>query len=37
MKIAGEVQRIVTAQPRSSTLTLSDFTGAQFSRAAVTR
>jgi len=37
MKIAGEVQRIVTAQPRKSVLTLSDFTGAQFSRDVVTR
>ena len=35
--IAGEVQRIVTAQPRKSVLTLSDFTGAQFSRDAFTR
>ena len=32
-----EVQRVVTAQPRNSVLTLSDLTGAQFSRAAVTR
>ena len=32
-----EVQRIVTAQPRESVLTLSDLTGAEFSRAAVTR
>ena len=31
------VQRMVTAQPRESVLTLADFTGAQFSRAAVTR
>jgi hypothetical protein len=37
MRIAGEAQRIVTVQPRSSTLTLGDFTGAQISRAAVTR
>ncbi len=35
--IVGEVQRIVTAQPRHSLLTLGDLTGAQFSRAAVTR
>jgi hypothetical protein len=32
-----EVQRIVTAQPRNSVLTLSDLTGAEFSRAAFTR
>jgi hypothetical protein len=32
-----EVQRVVTAQPRNSVLTLGDLTGAQFSRAAVTR
>jgi len=37
MKIMSEVQRIVTAQPHRSVLTLSDLTGAQFSRAAVTR
>ena len=37
MKIAGEVQRMVTAQPRDSTLSLSDLTGAQFSRSAFTR
>jgi hypothetical protein len=36
-KIAGEVQRMVTAQPRKSVLTLSDLTGAQFSRDAFTR
>jgi hypothetical protein len=35
--IAGEVQRIVTTQPRNSVLVLSDLTGAQFSRNAVTR
>ena len=35
--IVGEVQRIVTAQPRESVLTLGDLTGAQFSREAVTR
>jgi hypothetical protein len=33
----SEVQRIVTAQPRNSVLALGDLTGAQFSRAAVTR
>ena len=32
-----QVQRIVTAQPRNSVLTLCDLTGAQFSRAAFTR
>ena len=32
-----EVQRIVTAQPPKSVLTLSDLTGAQFSRATITR
>jgi hypothetical protein len=32
-----EVQRIVTSQPRNSVLTLSDLTGAEFSRAAFTR
>jgi hypothetical protein len=32
-----EVQRIVTAQPRNSVLTLSDLTGVQFNRAAITR
>jgi hypothetical protein len=36
-KIVGEVQHIVTAQPRKSVLTLSDLTGAQFSRDAFTR
>jgi hypothetical protein len=35
IKIVGEVQRTVTAQPRNSVLTLSDLTGAQFSRAAI--
>ena len=35
--IVGEVQRIVTAQPRESVLALNDLTGAQFSRDAVTR
>src|SRR5215470_17081893 len=37
MNIMSVVQRIVTAQPRNSVLTLSDYTGAEFSRAAVTR
>lgn len=32
-----EVQRIVTAQPPKSVLTLSDLTGAQFSRSTITR
>jgi len=32
-----QVQRIVTAQRRNSVLTLSDLTGAQFSRGAFTR
>ena len=36
-QIVGEVQRVVTAQERKSVLTLSDLTGAQFSRTAVTR
>ncbi|MGA8310562.1 MAG: hypothetical protein WB755_11075 [Terriglobales bacterium] len=37
IELLTEVQRIVTAQPRKSVLTLGDFTGAEFSRAAVTR
>ena len=37
IELLTEVQRIVTAQPPKSALTLSDLTGAQFSRAAVTR
>ena len=37
MQIAAEAQRIVTAQPSKSVLALSDLTGAQFSRDAVTR
>ena len=37
MKVMGEVQRIVTAQPRESALTLGDLTGAQFSRDVITR
>jgi SpoIIAA-like len=32
-----QVQRMVTAQPRNSVLTLSDLTDAEFSRAAFTR
>lgn len=36
-KIAGEVQQIVITQSPKSVLTLSDFTGARFSRAAFTR
>ena len=37
IKLLTEVQRMVTAQPRNSVLTLGDFAGAQFSRDAVTR
>jgi hypothetical protein len=37
IELLTEVQRVVTAQFRNSVLTLSDLTGAQFSRAAVTR
>ena len=37
IELLTEVQRIVTAQPPKSVLTLSDLTGAQFSRSAVTR
>ena len=37
IELLTQVQRVVTAQPRKSVLTLSDLTGAQFSRAAVTR
>jgi len=37
IELLTEVQRIVTAQPPKSVLTLSDLTAAQFSRAAVTR
>jgi hypothetical protein len=37
MKIISEVPHIVTAQPHKSVLILSDLTGAQFSREAVTR
>ena len=35
-KVAREVQRIVTTQPRKSVLILSDLTAAQFSRDTVT-
>jgi hypothetical protein len=37
IELLTEVQDVVTAQPRGSVLTLGDLTGAQFSRAAVTR
>lgn len=37
VELLTEVQRMVTAQPRNSVLTLGDLAGAQFSRAAVTR
>ena len=37
IELLTEVQRIVTAQPHKSVLTLGEFTGAEFSRAAVTR
>jgi hypothetical protein len=37
IELLTEVQRVVTAQPPNSVLTLSDLTGAQFSRAAITR
>jgi hypothetical protein len=37
IKTMAEVQRIVTAQPRESALTLGDLTGAQFSREAIAR
>jgi hypothetical protein len=37
VKVVGAVQRIVTAQPPKSVLILSDLTGAQFDRDAVTR
>ena len=36
-EIANEARRIITAQPQNSVLVLADFTGAQFSRDAVTR
>ena len=37
MKIADEVQRIVTRQSPQSVLIVTDFSGARFSRAAFTR
>jgi hypothetical protein len=37
VELVTEVQCIVTAQPPKSVLTLSDLTGARFSRSAVTR
>jgi len=37
MLIASEVQRVVTAQPRNSLLTLSDLTGGEFRHDAITR
>ena len=37
IELLTEVQRVVTAQPRNSVLTLNDLTGAEFSRAAITR
>ena len=37
IELLTEVQRIVTAQPHKSVITLGEFTGAEFSRAAVTR
>ena len=37
IELLTEVQCIVTAQPPKSVLTLSDLTGARFSRSAVTR
>jgi len=37
IKVASDVQRIVTAQSPKSVLTLCDFTGTRFSRAAFTR
>ena len=35
--VADKARRIITAQPPNSVLVLADFTGAQFSRDAVTR
>ncbi len=35
--VSDEARRIITAQPQNSVLVLADFTGAQFSRDAVTR
>src|SRR5712692_9700731 len=37
MLIASEVRRVVTAQPRNSVLTLSDLTGGELRRDAITR
>jgi len=37
IELLTKVQRMVTAQPRNSVLTLGDLTGTNFSRAAVTR
>ena len=37
IELLTEVQRIVTARPPKSVLTLSDLTGAEFSRATITR
>jgi hypothetical protein len=37
IELLTEVRRTVTAQPPKSVLTLSDLTGAQFSRATITR
>jgi hypothetical protein len=37
IELLSDVQIIVTAQPRNSVLALGDLTGAEFSRAAVTR
>ena len=37
MQTMAVVRQVVTAQPRGSVLTLSDFAGAEFSRDAVTR
>jgi len=35
--VSDEARRVITAQPPNSVLVLADFTGAQFSRDAVTR
>jgi hypothetical protein len=37
IELLSDVQIVVTAQPRNSVLALGDLTGAEFSRAAVTR
>ena len=37
IELLTEVQRMVTAQPRNSVLTLGDLTGAEFRRDAITR